>query len=263
MVKVRLLQVKSDETETVSVRIERVLAELPMHLKDVDLLVLPELWTIHAFNLEALQANALSLNDSLFQKISEIAKSAKKWLHAGTFPIKHTDGTFTNTAVVFNPNGEIEVAYSKIHLFGFADGEQKYLSSGNEVVVAQTPLGDTGISTCYDLRFPELYREQVSLGATSFLISAGWPTVRAEHWNILLKARAIENQAFVIAACGRGTANKTELAGQSMVIDPCGLVVAQGTNDDEFVDAELDLALVDTWRFEFPVLLDRRDLHNL
>jgi predicted amidohydrolase len=263
MVKVRLLQVKSDETETVSVRIERVLAELPMHLKNVDLLVLPELWTIHAFNLEALQANAISLNDSLFQRISEMAKSAKKWLHAGTFPIKHTDGTFTNTAVVFNPNGEIAVSYSKIHLFGFADGEQKYLSSGNEVVVAQTPLGDTGISTCYDLRFPELYREQVSLGATSFLISAGWPTVRAEHWNILLKARAIENQAFVIAACGRGTVNNTELAGHSMVIDPRGLVVAQATNNDEFVDAELDLALVDTWRSEFPVLLDRRDLHNL
>jgi predicted amidohydrolase len=263
MVKVRLLQVKSDETETVSVRIERVLAELPKHLKNVDLLVLPELWTIHAFDLESLQVNALSLDDSLFKRISEMAKSAKKWLHAGTFPIKNTDGTFTNTAVVFNPNGEIAVSYSKIHLFGFADGEQKYLSSGNEVVVTQTPLGDTGISTCYDLRFPELYREQVSLGATSFLISAGWPTVRAEHWNILLKARAIENQAFVIAACGRGTSNNTELAGQSIVIDPRGLVVAQATNNDEFVDAELDLALIDTWRSEFPVLLDRRDLHNL
>ncbi len=263
MVKVRLVQVKSEVAEPVDVRIDRVLAELPSHLSNADFVVLPELWTIHAFNLEALQSNAMTLSDDFFQKLAEIIKNANKWLHAGTFPIKHADGSVTNTAIVFNSDGEKQIIYSKIHLFGFQDGERKYLSAGNKIAISKTPLGETGISTCYDLRFPELFQEQNKRGATSFIVSAGWPTIRSEHWETLLKARAIENQSYVVAACGRGTFNKIELAGKSMVIDPTGNVLARGNKDDEFVDGEIDLELVKKWRADFPVLNDRRDLHNL
>jgi predicted amidohydrolase len=263
MVKVRLLQVQSDESEAPRARTERVIAQLPEHLSKTDFLVLPELWTIHAFNLAAITSNSLSIDDEIFKRMADLARAAKTWLHAGTFPIKHSNGDITNSAIVFDPNGEIKINYSKIHLFGFEDGESKYLAAGNENLVSTTPLGETGISTCYDLRFPELYREQTARGANCFLISAGWPTVRAEHWTTLLKARAIENQAFVIAASGRGTANNVELAGQSMVIDPMGKILAQGSQADEYVDAVIDLDLVDKWRSEFPVLNDRRDLHNL
>lgn len=263
MAKVRLFQVKSDETETPSARIERVLEILPQYLSETDFLVLPELWTIHAFNLEAIEANALSLDAEIFAKLSKISKDLGKWLHAGTFPIKHNDGTITNSALIFDPNGEIKISYSKLYLFGFEDGESKYLAAGKEIVVANTPLGLTGISTCYDLRFPELYREQMSLGAESFLISAGWPTARVEHWTTLLKARAIENQAFVIATNGRGTINEVTLAGQSIVIDPTGKVIAHANSDDEFIDAEIDLGLVKKWRTDFPVQKDRKDLHRL
>jgi len=262
MVKVRLLQVNSDESESISQRIDRVIGELPQHLAATDFLVLPELWVTHAFNLEALDQNAITLDDNIFKELSSFAQTANTWLHAGTFAIRHADGTLTNTAVVFDAYGTLHCLYSKIHLFGFEDGESKYLSSGNQIVVSKTPLGQTGISTCYDLRFPELYREQTARGANSFLISAGWPTVRAEHWSTLLKARAIENQAFVIAACGRGTFNNIELAGQSMVIDPKGQVVAQAQIQDEFIDAEINLELVPQWRAEFPVLKDIRDIHN-
>lgn len=263
MVKVRLWQVKSDESEDIATRIQRVLADLPKHLEDTDFLVLPELWTIHAFNLEALQKNAISIDNELFKQISGIVKASRKWLHTGTFPIRHTDGSYTNTVIVFNPAGEMQILYSKIHLFGFADGERKYLSAGNKIVVSKTPLGETGISICYDLRFPNLYIEQVSRGAISFLISAGWPTIRSEHWSSLLKARAIESQCFVIAVCGRGTSNGVELAGESMVIDPTGKVLVRGRQNDEFVDAEINLELVNQWRKDFPVLQDQRDLHNL
>ncbi len=263
MVKVRLLQVKSDEKESVDVRINRVLAQLPVHLQNADFVVLPELWTIHAFNLGAISENALTIDSAIFKQLSEITKAAGKWLHAGTFPIKHVDGTITNTAIVFDPAGHQHIIYSKIHLFGFEDGEQKYLVPGNKVVVAKTVLDETGISTCYDLRFPELYREQIKRGAKSFVISAGWPTIRVEHWTALLKARAIENQVFVIACAGRGTSAGVELAGQSMVINPLGEVIAVANIDDEFVDAEIDLALVDEWRSKFPVLGNIRDLHNL
>ena len=263
MVKVRLLQVKSDETEATSKRIERVVGELPQHLAAADFVVLPELWTTHAFNLNALEENALTLEDKIFKDLSALATDARTWLHAGTFPIKHVDGTLTNTAVVFDSQGTFHCLYSKIHLFGFEEGERKYLSAGNQILVSKTPFGQTGISTCYDLRFPELYREQTARGAETLLISAGWPTIRSEHWKTLLKARAIENQCFVIATCGRGFANQIELAGQSMVINPKGEVLAQANIDDDFIDADIDMELVNQWRKEFPVLGDIRDLHNL
>jgi predicted amidohydrolase len=262
MVKVRLLQVKSDESESVAARITRVLEELPKHLAAVDFLVLPELWTIHAFNLGGLHENAQTLDSKIFGDLSKIASDANTWLHAGSFPIKHPDGTHTNTSVVFDHQGTMHCLYSKIYLFGFVDGESKYLSAGNEIVVSKTPLGTTGISTCYDLRFPELYREQTARGAQTHLICAGWPTPRVEHWTTLLKARAIENQSFVVAANGRGTFKDVVLAGKSMVIDPKGQVLAVAGMDDEFVDAELNIDLVNIWRTDFPVQDDKRDLHT-
>lgn len=263
MVKVRLLQVESNENESPSARIHRVLESLPHHLANSDLLVLPELWTIHAFNLEAVQENALSLEDELFKNLSLISKTSNKWLHAGSFPVQHQDGSITNSAIAFDEHGDMKIIYSKIHLFGFVDGERKYLSAGSKIAITNTPLGKTGISICYDLRFPELFREQTNRGATSFVISAGWPTKRVQHWTTLLQARAIENQSYVVASCGRGTANSVELAGQSMVVDPTGKILAHGNLLDEYVDAELDLELVTKWRSEFPVLQDRRDVHNL
>ncbi|MEY3697028.1 MAG: hypothetical protein RJA41_678 [Actinomycetota bacterium] len=262
MVKIRLLQVKSDESESVETRIKRVLAELPNHLAQADFVVLPELWTIHAFNLNALQENALPLDAPLFKEFSHLASAAKSWLHAGSFPIQHQDGTFTNTAIVFDDNGMMHCLYSKIYLFGFIDGESKYLTAGNKIAISNTPLGVTGISTCYDLRFPELYREQSARGAQTFLICAGWPTPRVEHWTTLLKARAIENQSFVVATNGRGTFNDIALAGKSMVIDPKGHVIAQAGLDDEYVDAQINIDLVNQWRTEFPVQNDKRDLHT-
>lgn len=263
MVKVRLLQVESDESESVNSRINRVLDAIPGHLANCDFLVLPELWTIHAFNLEAIEANAVTLENNLFVQLANLAKSADSWLHAGTFPIKNPDGTITNTAVIFDNSGKLVSSYSKLHLYGFADGEKKFIEPGNQIVNVQTPIGKTGISICYDLRFPELYREQVTKGADSFLICAGWPTVRQHHWVNLIISRAIENECFVIAVNGRGVFNNIELAGNSMVVDPKGNVIAQGNLSDDFVEAEIDLALVKEWRETFPVLEDRRDLHNL
>ena len=263
MAKVRLLQVSSDENETITERVKRILAELPKHFANADLVVLPELWTIHAFNVSGLTDFALEIDAPLIQELSAAAKAANKWLHAGTFPIKHPDGSITNTALIFDNSGKMQVIYSKIYLFGFEEGEPKYLSAGNKIVVAKTPVGESGISICYDLRFPELYREQINRGAKTLLISAGWPTERVSHWKALLTSRAIENQSFVVAACGRGSSNGVELAGASMVIDPRGNILVEANKSDDFVDVEIDLAQVDKWREEFPVLGNRRDLHNL
>jgi predicted amidohydrolase len=172
--------------------------------------------------------------------------------------VRAADGSTTNTALVFNPRGELAGEYKKQHLFGFADGERTVMTAGEEYVVIDTPLGKTGLATCYDLRFPELFRALTDRSAQTFLICAGWPTPRISHWDVLAQARAIENQAFVIACNGRGSHAGVTLGGHSIVVNPRGDVVAIASQTDEFIDAEIDIAMVDQWRESFPVLADRR-----
>jgi predicted amidohydrolase len=162
--------------------------------------------------------------------------------------------------VLFDPQGDLVTTYRKIHLFGFAEGERTVMSGGNELVVIDTPLGTTGLATCYDLRFPELFRALTAAGATAFLVSSGWPLSRIEHWDILARARAIEDQAWVIACNEVGTqgADNVGLGGHSVVIDPRGTVIAQAGETEEILYAEIDSAAPGRWRAAFPALDDIR-----
>jgi predicted amidohydrolase len=153
----------------------------------------------------------------------------------------------------------VAAVYPKIHLFGFDSGEAAMLDSGSTPVVVPTPLGVTGLATCYDLRFPELFRALVDDGATAFLLTSGWPDARIEHWNVLLRARAIENLAWVVACNEVGTHAGVLLGGRSSVIDPWGEVVVQGPADREcLVVAGIDPSRSDEARERFPALRDRR-----
>ena len=111
-----------------------------------------------------------------------IASEYGIWLHGGSFAELADDGQHFNTAVLFAPDGRLVAAYRKVHLFGFDGGETVLMSGGDELIVAETPLGLTGLATCYDLRFPELFRALVDAGASTFLMASGWPTPRIEHW---------------------------------------------------------------------------------
>ena len=104
----------------------------------------------------------------------------------------------TNTSVLFDPTGEVVATYRKIHVFGYG-GEAELMSAGDELVVVDTPLGPTGLATCYDNRFPEQFRALAEQGAQAFLMASGWPTKRIEAWDVLVQARPIEDQAWVIA----------------------------------------------------------------
>ena len=130
------------------------------------------------------------------------------------------------------------------------------MSSGDELVVVETPLGPTGLATCYDLRFPELFRALTEGGATAFLLTSGWPTPRIEHWDVLTRARAIENQAWFIACNEVGTQPGIELGGHSVVVDPQGAVVCQAGSEEEVVLVDVDPEASARWRDEFPVLDD-------
>jgi predicted amidohydrolase len=258
MVKVRLVQVESNESESVEARVGRVLAELPTHMAAADLVVLPELWHVGAFNLTGVRESAEAADGHLVTRLAETARVTRTWLHGGSIAISTAHGKAHNQAFIFNSEGEIAATYSKRHLFGFADGERTVIDSGSEFVTLETPVGRAGLATCYDLRFPEMFRTLLDNGAETFLMCSGWPTPRIGHWQVLTQARAIENQAFMIACNGRGTAGGVTLGGNSVVVGPRGEIIAQASADDEFIDAEIDVAAVAEWRAAFPVLADRR-----
>jgi len=258
VVTVACVQLDSSATEAVEDRIERGLELLADAASDADLVVLPELWTVGAFDVEAARDRAEPIDGPLVTALRDVARSTGTWIHGGTFSELGLDGERHNTAVVVDPEGNLSATYPKIHLFGFEGGETTVMSAGDRLVVAETAIGDTGLATCYDLRFPELFRDLVDLGATSFVISSGWPSPRIAHWSLLTRARAVENQAYVIACNGVGTHAGVTLGGRSVIVDPTGQVLAEAGAGEEVIAASVDLDLVAKWRSDFPVLLDRR-----
>jgi predicted amidohydrolase len=255
--RVALLQVSSDASESAPDRIERVLGMLEETLPQADIAVLPELWISGAFDLPLAREVAAPLDFPVLERIRAMAKAADTWVHAGSYAERLPDGRTFNTAVLIGPDGEIVATYRKRHLFGFATGERTLITAGDALIVAETPLGHTGIATCYDLRFPEMFRDLVEAGAETFLVASGWPTPRIGHWDVLTRARAIEDQAWMVACNGVGSHADITLGGHSIVIDPQGNVVAEAGDDETVLFADVEPGRAREWREAFPVLDDR------
>jgi predicted amidohydrolase len=253
MTKVALVQLDVSDTESVQDRISRA-ESIIGSITDVDLIVLPELWHVGAFDLEQARSHAETLDGQLVTRMRAAAPG--RMLHMGSFA-ELRGGNRYNTAVLIDEGGEILATYRKIHLFGWAEGEPSVMTAGDTCVVLPTPLGATGLATCYDLRFPEMFRRLLDSGAESFLIDSGWPSPRINHWTVLAQARAIENQAWVIACNSAGTHAGVEMGGSSIVVDPRGTVVAQAGIAEEVLVVEVDVDLPQVWRRQFPVLSDR------
>lgn len=175
-------------------------------------------------------------------------------------------GRLYNTSVLHGPDGARLGLYRKMHLFDVEVGDgQHYRESaavapGTEVVVADSPAGKVGLSVCYDLRFPELYRKHSEAGAVLLTVPAAFTVATGkDHWEVLLRARAIENQAYVIAPAQQGKHPKDRMTwGHAMVVDPWGLVTARCSEGEGVAVAELDLALVEKVRKNLPALQHRR-----
>ena len=186
------------------------------------------------------------------------------WVAGGSIPIKtHDPAKVTNTALLFNPQGEVVARYDKMHLFSYQDGarhldEGRTMVAGAEIVTADTPFGRIGMSICYDLRFPELYR---AMGEVNLILvpSAFTVPTGSAHWEILLRARAIENQCYVLAAAQGGThASGRETYGYSMLIDPWGEVVSVLPQGEGVVMGEMDLEQLKFVRHNLQALRHRR-----
>ncbi len=258
MTRVALLQIDVSDTEPVDVRIKRVLDLVEGLAGKCDIAVLPELWHVGAFNNAALRPHAVSRDSELITSLQAATKSAGIWLHAGSFVELHDGDKLSNTSLVIRPDGTVAEFYRKIHLFGFDQGEAIMLERGDDVVIVDnSPVGRAGIATCYDLRFPELFRAQQEQGAQTFLLCSGWPTPRINHWRVLIQARAIENQAWFIACNEVGVNGDYILGGNSMIVSPRGDIVCEAGATEEILFADIDVDMADEWRQSFPILRDR------
>ncbi|MFB7463640.1 carbon-nitrogen family hydrolase [Streptomyces sp. NPDC056224] len=252
-----LIQIAVNEGESVSSRRARA-AELVREQSASDLVVLPELWTVGAFAYEQFETEAEPLDGPTFEVMSKAAADAGVWLHAGSVVERAGDGSLYNTALVLSPEGELAATYRKIHRFGFDQGEAVLMSAGESLTTVELPEQTLGIATCYDLRFPELFRGLVDAGATTMVVAAGWPARRRSHWTLLSRARAVEDQSYVLACGLAGTHAGVEQAGHSLVVDPWGEVLAEAGPGEDVLTVDLDPAKVRDTRAQFPALKDRR-----
>jgi predicted amidohydrolase len=212
-------------------------------------------------------AAAETLEGPTLSQMSALAKELSITLLAGSMLEQGAPGgRLYNTSVLFGPDGSRLAAYRKIHLFDveIGDGasyrESAAVAPGAEVLVADTPVARLGLSVCYDLRFPELYRQLVNLGATLLTVPSAFTlTTGKDHWEVLLRARAIENQAYVLAPAQFGHHSARRITyGHAMLVDPWGLVVARASEGEGLAMGALDLQLLNQIRKKLPALEHRR-----
>lgn len=204
------------------------------------------------------------------EKFSRMARENGVWLHAGSITEKCGERS-CNLSMMFSPEGRCTARYRKLHMFDVEveDGpsyrESENISRGEQVCLADTDIGRIGLSICYDLRFPQLYRLMADNGAEILLVSANFTAPTGEaHWETLLRARAIENTCYVLA-CGQcGQKDAFAAYGHSMVIDPWGRILARAGEQEEIIYAELSADVLEKTRKQIPCLRNQReDLYQL
>ncbi len=196
------------------------------------------------------------------EKISQLAKKFGLWIVAGTIPLKGVGTKVRSSCIVYDDQGLSVARYDKIHLFDVrvseheAHQESSTVERGNELVVVDTPVGKIGLTVCYDLRFPELYQQLMIRGAQLFTIPSAFTAVTGQaHWEVLLRARAIENLCYVLASNQSGYhENERQTYGHSMVVEPWGRVLVQKETSVGLVTADIDLQRLQQLRQHFPCI---------
>jgi nitrilase len=201
------------------------------------------------------------------EQLANLARTLKHWIVLGSFPVPSNDGRVYSRSMVISEQGEIVGAYDKRHLFDVivddAKGsylESKFIAPGDALSVVDTPIGRLGLSICYDLRFPNHYQALRDLGAEIITVPSAFTAVTGEaHWELLLRARAVETQSYVMGANQVGEHGAGRFTyGHSMIVDPWGRVVASLKSEVGVAIAEVDLSLLNKVRSEMPLLAQRR-----
>lgn len=216
------------------------------------LAVLPEMWSC-GYDYRNL-AELAQQTPAVLERWQQVCRDANI-VCVGSLP-EPANGQIYNTAYVID-RGDIVGSYRKLHLFSTMQ-EDRFLAAGQSSLVAKTSIGRLGIAICYDLRFAELFRKLALEGAEIVCLPAEWPKPRQEHWNTLLRARAIENQLFVVAANCCGVQGKLDFFGHSQLISPLGNVLALADEEETELIAEFDFSEMEQYRKQIDILGDRR-----
>jgi len=219
-----------------------------------DIVVLPEMWNT-GYSFGSLQSICDKEGYPTLELVQNLAGKHSVNIVAGSVADKRKDEVY-NTCYIVDRNGDRVGKYSKIHLFRLME-EDKFLTSGNTLGLFELEGFKCGVIICYDLRFPELVRCLALEGAKIIFVPAQWPHPRQEHWVTLLKARAIENQLYIVAVNRVGKSGDTHFFGGSMVVDPWGNVLARAGDKEAVINARIDLELVEEVRKKIPVFSDR------
>lgn len=221
-----------------------------------DLILLPEIWGSGFFNFSDYATQSEEAEGETFSFLAPWAKKMNCHILGGSI-VEREGHDLYNSALLLNPNGELISKYRKIHLFGYQSEESTLLTRGITPTVVKTDLGVMGITTCYDLRFPELYREMVTEGVEVFLVVSAWPLARLEHWTLFNRVRALENQCYLISCNCAGTIKGQTFAGSSMIVDPWGTVVLSAGEEAALLRGKIEIEKVAEIRKSFPALNDR------
>jgi predicted amidohydrolase len=229
------------------------------------LIALPELWNCHGLE-DVYKENAEPVPGPTTDFLGGLAGELGVYLLGGSILEGTPQSTKPhNTSTFFGPDGRMSAVYRKIHLFDVKAPDREYLESrtmaaGTEIVTAKAGAATIGLSVCYDVRFPELYRLLALRGAEVLAVPAAFTLQTGkDHWELLLRARAVENQAYVVAPAQWGRkADGRWTYGRSIIVDPWGTVLSQCPDRDGYALATLDLAYLDRFREEFPALKNRR-----
>ncbi len=219
---------------------------------DVDLVVLPELWTTGHLRQNVMRGVEM-LQGPTNALLAGLARERGIYIVGGSLPIKTPQGIH-NFCAVHGPGGYMG-GYAKVHPFGPL-GEKEWCIPGRNLYLFSTAYGKMGVMICYDLRFPEVARLLAKAGALVIFVPAAFPDARIEQWELLLRARAVENQVFIAGVNKAGREGSLIFPGRSLVVAPDGKVLAAGSNDEDIILCEIDFKLIDQVRSAIPCWCD-------
>ncbi len=255
MYKVASLQLEINDQQSKQDRIQYALEQMES-ARDADLILLPEIWNTGYFNFDLYTEESETLDGLTVNSVAEKAREINSYVFAGSF-VENVQGKLYNTSVMLDNSGKVIGTYRKIHLFGYGSREKELLTPGTEAEVVKTELGALGLSTCYDLRFPELYRFMLDKGAEVFLVTSGWPFPRWANWMALNQVRALENICYLISCNCAGINKGITFLGHSSIVDPRGIIRASSNEEPCIVSDYIDLKRVHQIRSSFSQLSDR------
>ena len=226
----------------------------------IDLIIFSEVWSIGWYCSNFPKEAETLENSPTINVLKDIALSYKSNVIGGSVILQH-ENCFTNTCPVISKKGQLITTYDKMHLFSHKGSEEnKYITTGNELKILNYQNTKIGLTICYDIRFPEIYREYSKHGVEIFVNMAAWSNKKPEHWEIMHRARAIENQCYMLTVDQTGKITDKEYnLGNSMVINPWGDIEASLQSEESCLLYEIDTAKVKELRENFPLISDRRD----